>query len=60
MAYIPLFERIVFGAPRPGYVTWQTYVDGLTRLIVDLSATAADLTCQFVFAHQRSLQGLRF
>lgn len=41
----------MFAPPRPGYVTWQIYVDGLKRLIVHLSATAVDPTYQFVFAH---------
>lgn len=51
ITHIPLFERIVFGAPRPGYDTKQIYIRNLKRLIEDLSTVAADPEYQFVFAH---------
>lgn len=51
VTFIPLFERIVFGAPRPGYFTRENYVDGVKKLIDDMSDTVADPAYEFVFAH---------
>ncbi len=48
---IPLFERVVFGAPRDGYRTWQDYVETVKTLKSDLASVASDPAVSFVFAH---------